>query len=669
MSQKVSNNLLDYVNPLQGTDSTFEFSNGNTLPLISLPFASTSWSPQTESRNDYAANFYFSPRAKKLQGMRATRQPSPWIGDYGHFTIMPQAGVLFPGARERASVYRLENSIIKPHYFKTWLERYRTTFELTPTTKCSYMRITFSENNEARLLFQFFDGETSINTDPQQSVIRGYTRANSGGTPGNFACYFIAKLNCSMTHDCGSYKKNSIGQGQNFESSAGGTYWVGIKPPENGIVNLRIATSFISIDQAARNLENEIGNRSFNQALKEASDLWNKVLSRIEIDSVNEKQAKTFYSAMYRAVLFPRTWHESDAHGNLIHFSPYDGKIHDGEMVADNGPWDTHRTVYPYLSLLFPERLSEILRGWINAYKEGGWFPKWSSPGYRACMIGTHMDAVMADAAVKGIADFDLQVAYEGMRKNTAKTGDPAGKYGRVGLKDFIQLGFVPADKIEHSASRTMDFAYNDFCVAQVAKILGYDDDYILFQKRAMHYRNNFDKDVGFMRGRNSDGSWQEPFDEFAWGGAFIEGSVWQCGWAVPYDVAGLIKLMGGKKKFTGKLDKMMQQPPQFNLGTYPLEIHEMTEMASVDFGQYAHSNQPAHHVLYLYASAGAPWKTQYWVRRVLSELYNPDSDGFAGDEDNGEMSCWYLFSALGFYPLCPGHPSYVFGSPLFKQA
>jgi predicted alpha-1,2-mannosidase len=439
-----------------------------------------------------------------------------------------------------------------------------------------------------------------------------------------------------------------------------------LKPLHGGVVNVRIGTSFVSIDQARLNLKRELGTVPFDRAVRRTAAVWENMLGRAEITTPDMEQKGTFYSCLYRALLFPRTWHEVDAVGRTFHRSPYDGKLHPGVMFADNGFWDTYRTVYPLYAILFPDQLGTILEGWVNGYRESGWLPKWPSPGERGGMIGSHIDAVIADACVKGIPGFDLAKAYEGMRKHaTEVAGD---RLGRTGLDAYLRKGFVPEQGNNHGVSCTLDYAYDDFCIAQVAAALGRDDDRRTMLRRAQNYRKLFDPRVGFMRGRTAGGEWVKPFDEFAWGGPYVEGSVWQCGWAVPHDPAGLIKLMGGDKQFVAKLDHMLSQPPRFNVVHYPYEIHEMTEMAAVDFGQYAHSNQPVHHVLYLYAAAGRPDRTQYWVRRVLNELYNSGPAGFAGDEDNGEMSSWYVLSSLGFYPLCPGTTQYVFGSPLFKR-
>ncbi|MDA0708579.1 MAG: GH92 family glycosyl hydrolase [bacterium] len=656
----IHRDLIRFVNPEQGTASVHRYSNGNTLPLVTRPFAMTSWAPQTEE-----SRRFYHPDARQFEGIRATRQPSPWIGDYGHFTVMPQSGRLFSSDGRRASVFRRDQTEIRPNYFRTYLGRYQTTLEMTPTDRCAIFRFSYPQNQVARVIIDTFAGESHIEILPDRRALFGYTRANSGGVPRGFACYFFAQFDSDIT-GYGTFQSKETHEG---ELKRTGNRVGGYVELAARTVHMRIGTSFISVEQAETNLRRELGGRPFDVIRLETENLWQNMLNRVHIEDASDAQMRTFYTSLYRSVLFPRFWHEYDPDNNQVHYSPYDGGVHPGPMVSDNGFWDTHRTVYSLLSILYPEYLTTIMQGWTHASKEGGWTPKWASPGYRACMIGTHLDAVFADAYFKGIQNFDIESAYQAMLKNATEVGDDAGNFGRRGIQEFDLLGYVPADRIEHAASRTQDFAYNDFCVAQIARALGKQADYERFIRRALYYRNTFDSEVGFMRGRNADGSWQTPFDAFAWGGANIEGSAWQCTWAVPHDPAGLIDLLGGREKCIEKLDQMLALPPHFDVGTYPTEIHEMTEMAAVDFGQYAHSNQPVHHVLYLYACAGKPSRTQYWVRRVLNELYSADPDGLAGDEDNGEMSAWYVFNALGFYPFCPGHPSYVLGSPLFKHA
>jgi predicted alpha-1,2-mannosidase len=432
-------------------------------------------------------------------------------------------------------------------------------------------------------------------------------------------------------------------------------------------VVMKFGTSFISVDQARVNLQREIGEYDLEQIADAAANTWERALGKIVVESEDEEQLRTFYSCLYRTQLFPRVWHELDAEGATRHFSPYDGQIHDGVLYTDNGFWDTYRTVYPLFSLLNRERLSDILQGWVHAYKEGGWFPQWASPGYRACMVGTHIDAVMADAVARGVTGFDVEAALEGMLKHADEVGDRAGAFGRIGIEDYKELGYVACDRHHEACARSLDYAYDDFCVAQVAKALGRHEEAGRLLSRVRYYEKSYDPAVGFMRGRNADGSWLEPWSEFRWGSPYVEGGPWQSSWAVQHDAAGLIGLMGGDEAFVSKLDRMLTMEPDFEVGAYGFEIHEITEMACADFGQYAHSNQPVHHVLYLYNSAGRPWRTQKQVRRVLASLYSPTL--LPGDEDNGEMSAWYVLSALGFFPLCPGHGSWTLGSPLFKKA
>jgi predicted alpha-1,2-mannosidase len=650
--------LIEYANPEQGSDSVHEFSKGNTSPWIAAPFGMTHWAPQTEE----GSRFYKST-ARQLQGIRATHQPSPWIGDYGHFLIMPQTGTRALGVGSQSSVFRRSDTTIRPHLFETFLGRYQTRLAMTATERCACFRFEFPVDSERRVLIQGIDGASWFRVDGQ--CIEGFTRGNSGGVPDGFACYMYGEIDTPIDSSC-LYTDGELYGGGGEADRVG----VAIDLKAGGRATLRLATSFISVAQARRNLEHEVAGQSFEALRDDNEAVWEERLGRIEIEGASEEQKQTFYSCLYRTQLFPRIWHELDQSGNPMHYSPYDGEIHQGVLYADNGFWDTHRTVYPLLSILDPQRLSEMVEGWTNAAKEGGWFPKWSSPGYRACMIGTHLDAVVADAFVKGCRDFDVDAAYAAMVKDATQVGNAEGSFGRAGVEAFDALGYVPTDEFEHAASRTMDHAYNDFCVAQVARGLGKDQEAQRFYTRALNYRNTFDSETGFARGRRRDGSFEPQFNEFEWGGAYIEGSAWQCTWAVPHDPQGLAQMMGGRQAMIAKLDQMLDLPPLFNVGNYGREIHEMTEMAAIDFGQYAHSNQPVHHVLYLYSAMGRPAKTQDSVRRVLDELYKPGpGEGFAGDDDNGEMSAWYVFSALGFYPLCPGHPTYVLGAPLFGKA
>ncbi len=647
--------LLAYVNPLQGTDSHYGFSTGNTLPLTAMPFGMNHWSPQTDE-----GSWFFSPRARKLQGVRLTHQPSPWIGDYGALTILPQAGPRATGAGRRATAYRPDRATFKPHTFRAELIASDIVLEMAPTERGAIFRFSFPEGVESRVILDPARGESFAQVLDDRRTVVGYTRGAAGGVVDGFAHHFVARFDRDILSWAHFAQDSILPDGQSPGERVGIALELGLGGP----VLMRIATSFIGPEQALRNLELELGEEPFDTILARAEAAWEANLGRIRVEISDFQELRTFYSCLYRTQLFPRIWHEIGPDGAPIHRSPYDGQVHPGVLYTDNGFWDTYRTEYPLLALLSPARLSEILQGWVNAYKEGGWFPQWASPGYRACMVGTHIDAVMADAVSRGVRGFDVETALEGMLKHAFHPGKEDGSFGRIGIEDYQKLGYVPASHHE-SVARSLDYAYDDYCIAQVAEALG--EGAQALRTRQTHYRNSFDPAVGFMRGRNADGSWQEPWDEFHWGSPYVEGGPWQCLWAVPHDVEGLAELLGGKEAMVAKLDQMLATPPKFTTGAYGMEIHEMTEMACADFGQYAHSNQPVHHVLYLYAALGQPERTQQEVRRVMAEMYSPDH--FAGDEDNGEMAAWYVLSALGLFPLCPGDGTWTLGSPLFDRA
>ncbi|WP_433967509.1 GH92 family glycosyl hydrolase [Tunturiibacter gelidiferens] len=645
----VSQTPVEMVNLLQGTDSTPVFSRGNTLPIAALPFGMGHWTIQSRANSPWM----FQPGERRLQGFRCTHQLSPWLSDYGYASFLPFSGDISPEPTSRASSYRPEEARLSPHSIQINLLRYQTQVELVPTERCAVIHAQFVENAVPGFLFDV-PGETGVvNPEAENQTISFQSTANSGGVPENFAAYYVIRF---------------AERWESFEVKQLHGHRVGVVrfAASNQSVEARIGTSFISFEQANNNLDVELGKRSI-EALRDAgAKTWNDHLSRIEIAGGTEDQKKTFYSCLYRALLFPRMWHEPDAQGNPHHFSPYTGKVVSGVMYADHGYWDVYRAWYPLMSILFPERLGEILQAWVNIYKEGGWLPQFPCPGYRACMTGSLIDAVFGDAAVKGLNGFDLATAYEGLKKHATMPGDPDKGYGRVGIEYYLKLNYVPANRIDQSAVETADAAYGDFCIAQVAKMLGKQEDHVAFTKRSQNWRHLFDSKTGFLRGKNEDGSWVEPFDPFAWGSPYVEGSAWQHRWDVPHDLPGLFGVMGGRDKAVAALDEALALPPTFHVGAYGQEIHEMSEMAAVKFGQYAHSNQPSHHVLYVFAAAGRPDRTQYWVRKVMQELYTKDT--FAGDEDTGSMSAWFLFSSLGFYPLCPGRPEYTLGSPLFDR-
>ncbi len=646
---------IDLVNVLQGNESTRVFSRGNTLPIAALPFGMAHWTLQSEDNTAWM----FQPANRRLQGLRCTHQLSPWLSDYGQAIFLPFSGDPNPAAEPRASSWRPEDARLHPYSFRLTLARYQTDVELVPSERCAAVTARHGDNLPAGFLVEVPESADAIEMDFKR-VLRFKSRTNRGGVPENFAAYYVVRFAQPW---------------QSCEASAvGGSQIAMVRFGSARAVEARIATSFISFEQAERNLDSELGAKSIDELRAAARARWNEHFGRIEAEGGSDRERRTFYSCLYRALLFPRIWHEPDADGRPQHFSPYTGRLTPGVMYADHGYWDVYRAWYPFMSLVYPERLAEILQAWTNAYKEGGWLPQFPAPGYRACMTGSLIDAVFGDAAAKGIhlgsegglGGFDLAAAYEGLKKHATQPGDPDKGYGRRGIEDYLRLGYVAADHVEQSAAETSDAAYGDFCIAQVARALGREDDAKMFLARSENWRRLFDPSTGFLRGKQLNGAFIEPFDPIQWGSPYVEGSAWQHRWDAPHNLAGLIEAMGGRERAVAALDAMLAMPPDFHVGVYGAEIHEMSEMAAVNFGQYAQSNQPVHHVLYIYALAGRPDRTQYWVRRTMKELYSPDV--FPGDEDTGSMAAWYLLGAMGFYPVCPGKAEYVAGSPLFDR-
>jgi predicted alpha-1,2-mannosidase len=636
------------VNVLQGTASTRVFSRGNTLPIAAMPFGMAHWTLQSQA----GSSWMFQPGDRRIQGFRSTHQLSPWLADYGEAVFLPFCGEVNPEAEMRSSSWRPEQARLRPHSFQLSLLRYEADVELVASERCAILTATFGGGGATGFLAEVPGKNDSFELDAAKRELRFTSRSNRGGVPQNFATYYVVRF-AEPWRDAKT-PENANGKMAIFRFG------------DHARVEARIATSFISFEQAERNLERELGSKPIDALRQGAADRWNEHFSRIEVDGGSETEQRIFHSCLYRALLFPRMWHEPDADGKPIHFSPYTGKIARGVMYADHGYWDVYRAWYPLMSIVFPDRLAEILEAWVNAYKEGGWLPQFPAPGYRACMTGSLIDAVFGDAAAKGIRGFDLATAYEGLKKHATQPGDPDKGYGRRGIEDYLKLGYVAADHVQQAVAETVDAAYGDFCIAQVAEVLGRGDDAAMFRERSRNWAKLFDAKTGFLRGKKASGEWLEPFDELQWGSPYVEGSAWQHRWDVPHDLAGLIAAMGGKERAVAALEKMLELKPIFHVGVYGQEIHEMSEMAAVDFGQYAQSNQPVHHLLYIFALAGRPDRTQYWVRRVMAELYTPDT--FPGDEDTGSMAAWYLLGAMGFYPVCPGKAEYIAGSPLFDR-
>ncbi|MGL4292694.1 MAG: GH92 family glycosyl hydrolase [Bacteroidales bacterium] len=659
------NSPVDYVNPLVGTQSTHALSTGNTYPAIARPWGMNFWTPQTGEMGNGWTYVY---TADKIRGLKQTHQPSPWINDYGQFAIMPVSSKVF-NENDRASWFSHKAEVAKPYYYNVYLADHDVFAELTPTERAAMFRITYPENECSYLVVDAFDNGSYVRIIPEENKIVGYTTKNNGGVPDNFKNWFVIESNTPFTY-YGSVADNQITDGNKESKSnhAGGI--VGFKTARGQKVELRVASSFISLEQAQNNLK-ELGNDSFDQVAEKGRDKWNEVLSRIEIEDENIDNLRTFYSCLYRSVLFPRDLSEIDAKGNRIHYSPFNGTVQPGYMFTDTGFWDTFRSLFPLLNLLYPEMNQKMQEGLVNTYLESGFLPEWASPGHRGCMVGNNSASVVADAWVKGIRGYDIEKLWEAVKFGANNVHPSVPSTGRLGWQYYNDLGYVPYDvNINENAARTLEYAYNDWCIYTLGKALGKPASEIdIYKTRAMNYVNLFDAENNLMRGKNKDGQFQAPFSPLKWGDAFTEGNSLHYTWSVFHDPSNLANMMGGREAFSEKLNSIFGIPPHFDDSYYGATIHEIREMQVMNMGNYAHGNQPIQHMVYMYNWSNQPWNTQYWAREIMDKLYTPYPDGYCGDEDNGQTSAWYVFSSLGFYPVCPGTNEYILGSPLFKKA
>ncbi|MDR2229773.1 MAG: GH92 family glycosyl hydrolase [Flavobacteriaceae bacterium] len=657
---------VDYVNTLMGTQSKHSLSNGNTYPAVGLPWGMNLWTPQTGKMGDGWAYTY---DADKIKGFKQTHQPSPWMNDYGAFAIMPGVGKPKFKEEERASWFSHKAEVATPYSYSVYLADADVTTELTPTERAAYFKFDFPKTDSAYVVIDALDKGSYIKILPKEKKIIGYTTRYAAGKYENFKNYFVVQFDKDFDLTS-AWKDTALVNDQLEITSNHAGAIVGFKLKAKESVYAKVASSFISFEQAEINLKREIGSQSFAQVKSNAKDIWSKTLGKIEVKGGTDEQYRTFYSAMYRTLFFPQKLYEIDAQNKIKHWSPYNGKILDGRMFAGTGFWDTFRALYPFLNLVYPSINAEMQEGLANAFKEGGFLPEWSSPGFADVMIGNNSASVVADAYIKGLRGYDIETLWKAVVHGANNEG-PMDAVGRRGVSYYNSLGYVPYDvQINENAARTLEYAYDDFAIYQLGKALGKPESEIgIFKKRAYNYKNVFDTSTGMMRGKNKDGKFQSPFNPFKWGDAFTEGNSWHYTWSVFQDIDGLSKLMGGKKKFEAKLDEVFSLPPVFDDSYYGSVIHEIREMQIMNMGQYAHGNQPIQHMIYLYNYAGAPYKTQYWTRQVINKLYKPTPDGYCGDEDNGQTSAWYVFSALGFYPVTPATNQYVLGAPLFKEA
>ena len=663
LAQKNAVTPVDYVNPLMGTMSKFELSNGNTYPVIAMPWGMNFWSPQTGTMGD---GWMYTYTADKIKGFKQTHQPSPWMNDYGQFSIMPITGKVTFNQDKRASWFSHKSEIVKPYYYKVYLADHDIVTEIAPTERAAMFRFTFSQSDHSYVVVDAFDRGSYVKIIPSENKIIGYTTRNSGGVPENFRNYFVVQFDKPFEYNAvvgdEEIRKNEFEAQENHTGAI-----IGFKTGRDEIVHAKVASSFISFDQAELNLR-ELGRDSFDQIMAKGRKTWNDVLGKIEVEDENIDNLRTFYSCLYRSVLFPRALHEYDVTGKTVHYSPYNGKVEGGYMFTDTGFWDTFRCLFPFLNLMYPSMNQKMQEGLINAYEESGFLPEWASPGHRNIMIGNNSASVVADAYIKGLRGYDIEILWEAL-KHGANNHLEKTASGRVGYEFYNKLGYVPNNvRIGQNAARTLEYAYNDWTIYTLGKKLGKPESEIdIYAKRAMNYRNVYNPKHKLMSGRDDKGVFDPDFNPADWSGAFCEGNSWHWSFCVFHDPQGLINLMGGNNGFNAMMDSVFVIPSDEGLKSRGV-IHEMREMQVMNMGQYAHGNQPIQHMVYMYNYSKEPWKAQYHARNIMQKLYQPTADGYCGDEDNGQTSAWYVFSAMGFYPVCPGTDQYIIGSPLFKS-
>lgn len=654
--------LVQYVNTLQGTNSTYELSWENTYPTTAVPYPMNSWSPQTGKNGD---GWKYQYSATTIRGFQPTHQCSPWVGDYGVFSLMPVPELVVDESK-RATPFSHDKEIAKPHYYKVTLENGITT-EFSPTTRSAHFRFSFPAKGDAFLVLDGYTKTSQVQIDVANHRITGYVH-NGAFSPKTHKNYFIIQFDKPfVSYGTWENRKNTIQKNNLSREGEGiGAY---VQFAKGSKVQAKVSTSYISPEQAEVTMTRELGKHSSVEVTKQAAaDVWNQLLNRVLVEGGTEEDMKTFYSCMFRANLFSHKFYEEKEDGSPYYYSPYDEKIHDGYMFTDNGFWDTFRSQFPLTNILHPTMQGQYMQALLDAQEQCGWLPSWSFPSETGGMVGNHSISLLTDAWVKGIRTFDPEKALKAYAHEAMNKGPWGGANGRVRWKDYYQLGYIPYPESMGSTAQTLEYCYDDFCAYQLAKMTGNKFYEEVFARQIYNYKNVYDPSVGFMRGRKLDGSWAD-FDAFEWGGPYCEGNAWHYNWSVFHDVQGLIDLTGGDERFVAKIDSVFALPGIVKYGTYGTKIHEMLEMELAKMGQYAQGNQPIQHMIYLYSYAGQPWKTQYWIRQVMDRLYNSSENGYPGDEDQGGMSSWYVLSALGIYSVCPGTDEYVLGSPKFRKA
>jgi predicted alpha-1,2-mannosidase len=644
--------LTRHVLPLMGSDSSFEFSTGNTYPAVCRPNGMHLWTLQTGANGD---GWLYRYRDMKIRGVRQTHQPSPWINDHGAWSFMPLTRDAL-GADARSSWFSHKEETFEPYRMKVHLAEDCVTVELTATERAALARVTYPETDTPYFIVDAYGDKGKVRIDAASRRIWGESAfSRAGNLPEGFKNHFVLEFDRAFTE----------------AGASGSVVRIKFEPMKRGeTVSVKIASSYISGEQAVCNL-GELGDGDFTRLAAEGRDVWNARLGRIRVEGGSVDDLRKFYTCLYRTQIFPLALHEYDADGNAVHRNPETGRVEKGVYYAGTGFWDTFRALFPLLNFVYPDVNAKMTEGLRNCWRENGWLPEWSAPGFVNCMIGNNSASVVADACLTpGVASRETaEELYTALvhGANAVKDGNPS--CGRLGWEYYNRFGYVPRDvKISYSAARTLEYAYDDWCIWRLGVALGrLEDETGVYLKRSGNWRNVFNPAHNLMCGRAADGAFDSNFDPFDWGGDFVEGCSWHYTWSVFHDVAGLAEAMGGKAAFAKMLDKVFELPSVFR-GYGGKVIHEMREMQVMDFGQYAHGNQPIQHMIYLYDWTDEPWKTQYWAREAMNRLYKPTPDGYCGDEDNGQTSAWFVWSALGMYPVCPASGEYALGAPLFEK-
>jgi predicted alpha-1,2-mannosidase len=666
---------VDFVNSYIGTSgNSGSFGTGGIIPSVGPPFAMTSFTAQTDENRIGRMPYIYEDST--ILGFIATHQPTVWMGDYGYVSVMPQIGALKVLPQERKLTYKHSDEFVSPYLYSVKIKVDKTKFikaEMTATDRCGIFKFTFPKSDSSHLIIQALNIDDNkdpdwnlnlnskeprlnkilayVNINKEKNEITGYNSDRQSLTLGpdlkNFKGYFIIQLDKSFT-SFGTWNNDSIlpTRSDLYGKKRLGAY-ITFTTKENETVKVKIATSFISLEQARENLNLEIPDWNFDKISSQTRNKWQLSLEKIKVDGISDEQKTIFYTSFYHCLLFPRQFSEYNKY-----YSAFDDKIHNGVSYTDYSLWDTFRALHPFLIFVQPDRVNDMITSLLQNYKEGGWLPMWPNPAETNIMIGTHADAVIGDAYIKGIRHYDINLAYEAMRKDAFMSTEcdvPGNKMldrqiwscyeGQAGQSFFHALGYIPSDFKGESVSRTVEYGIDDYCTAQLAQDLGKKEDYIKLMQWSKNYKNLYNKETGFMAPRLFNGDWENDTNQ-----GFTEGSPWTYLFGAMHDIPGTIELMGGNEKFASKLDRNF------------IENH------------YQHDNEPGHHYTYLYDYCGQPWKTQELIRKHTTINYKNIPEGINGNDDCGQMSAWYIFSVMGFYPVTPGSGMYCIGAPQYPE-